>query len=180
MKNKINLIHQQRKSKKKILILSLIGIALSTSILIFYISSNIWPVLMHYAKVDAKYIVTEIMNQAVKNKIPSQLQKQELFKTSKDERGIITMIDFNPVVINQLLTFTNQLVRDNLKALENGDVVFLKKSDIILDNALFKKIKKGLVSKIPMGTVTNNVLLSNLGPKIPVKIHFIGNVTSSV
>ena len=31
-----------------------------------------------------------------------------------------------------------------------------------------------------MGIISNNVLLSNIGPKIPVKLNLIGNVVSSV
>ena len=31
-----------------------------------------------------------------------------------------------------------------------------------------------------MGIITNNALLSNLGPKVPVKINLVGNVISNV
>ena len=43
-----------------------------------------------------------------------------------------------------------------------------------------KNLKNGVISEIPMGIISNNVLLSNIGPKIPVKLNLIGNVVSSV
>ena len=43
-------------------------------------------------------------------------------------------------------------------------------------NNLNKKIKNKIVYMVPIGIVFNNAFLYNLGPKIPVKIEYSGNV----
>ena len=43
-----------------------------------------------------------------------------------------------------------------------------------------KNSKKGVFYEIPIGVVFNNPLLSNLGPKIPVKFTLMGEVISNV
>lgn len=180
MKQRIYLKHRKRISKNKILLCSILGLVVVTIFLLSHISNKIWPVLVSYAKTDAENIIVEIMNQAVQKKIPEVLDINELFVTNKDENGMITMIDFNPVTINQILAIANETIQKNLQAVENADVDYLKQSEIVLENALFENIGTGRISLIPMGVITNNVILANLGPTIPVKIHFIGNVTSNV
>ena len=39
-----------------------------------------------------------------------------------------------------------------------------------------KYILKGIIYEIPSGVVFNNAFLSNVGPKVPVKIKYSGNV----
>lgn len=180
VKPRIKLKSKSKKSKLKIFILTIIGIILFTMLSLYKISNSIWPILVKYAKSEAETIVTEIINQAVQKKIPEMMNMDELFITNKDDSGVITMIDFNTVTINKILQMTNSIIQTNLYALENSDIEQLKESGISLDSALFQKIGNGRISLIPIGIVTKNALLSNLGPSIPVKINFIGNVTSNV
>ena len=60
-------------------------------------------------------------------------------------------------------------IQENLKKLELG---------IIDENN--EENKNGVVLKIPSGEITNNFLLNNLGPKIPVKLKILGNMNTNV
>ena len=101
-----------------------------------------------------------------------------MFKIVQNNNGEIQTIDFNPIIVNRFLTKTTSVVSDNLTNLEKGnidEISFLDK-----ENFNYKKLKNGVISEIPMGIITNNVFLSNLGPKVPVKLNLIGNVVSNV
>ena len=37
-----------------------------------------------------------------------------------------------------------------------------------------------IITRIPMGMVTNNLFLENLGPKVPVRLNLVGNVLTSL
>ena len=43
-----------------------------------------------------------------------------------------------------------------------------------------KKLKNGIIYEVPVGVVFGNSLLSNIGPKIPVKIKYSGNVSLDI
>ena len=53
-------------------------------------------------------------------------------------------------------------------------------SDTIFSNYDLHKLKQGIIYEIPSGVVFKNSLLSNLGPKIPVRINLVGDVTSDI
>ena len=43
-----------------------------------------------------------------------------------------------------------------------------------------EKLKSGIIYQVPTGIIFNNGLLSNIGPKIPVKLSLIGDVTIDI
>ena len=70
------------------------------------------------------------------------------------------------------------IVSDNLKKIETGkidNISFINSEDYNIE-----KLKNGVISEVPLGIITNNVLLSNIGPKVPVKLNLVGNVVSSI
>ena len=40
----------------------------------------------------------------------------------------------------------------------------------------YKKIKRGVLCELPLNVLKNNITLSNIGPTIPIKLSFSGNV----
>lgn len=41
-------------------------------------------------------------------------------------------------------------------------------------------LKKGIIAKIPIGVITKNSLLANIGPEIPIRLHYVGDVNSNI
>ena len=70
------------------------------------------------------------------------------------------------------MIITSKNVRKRLKEIEKGKNL---PSEMFFGN-LDKKNKNKMVYMVPMGMIFNNVFLYNLGPKIPVKIEYSGNV----
>lgn len=163
------------KISTKISILILILIV-CVYFLITYINKNVYPVLMNYAKADAKKMALLIMDNSVNEEILNALKEEDIFSVSKNKTGEVSDIDFNPVIVNKVLSITTSTVKKNLENLERGNIeniTFINKDDYDIKN-----LKNGVISEIPVGLSLNNALLANIGPKIPVKINLVGNVVS--
>ena len=66
-----------------------------------------------------------------------------------------------------------------LKQLESGNI---KDIDVVdtFKGVNFKDLKKGIVCEVPVGIIFSNSLLSNMGPMIPVRLSFIGDVMTKL
>lgn len=170
---------KQRKnikvSTKISTIILLIGI--STYLFINYCSNKVLPVIMKEAKIDARKMAILVIKNSLNDEVLSTLE-DEMYNLNKNNNGEIQTIDFNPIIVNKFLTKTTNVVSENLKNLEKGKIEDI--SFIDFEDYDSKKLKNGVISEIPMGIISNNIFLSNLGPKIPVKINLIGNVVSNI
>ena len=62
-----------------------------------------------------------------------------------------------------------------LEDLENGNIEKIK------NTALFSsRIKEGIIFEIPSGVVFNNIILANIGPKVPVKLNLTGDILTNI
>ena len=104
----------------------------------------------------------------------------DLFIITKSDSGEIKTIDFNPIIVNKILTLTTNTVQINLRYIEQGHIDLLDLPDNALIDYDREKLKHGIIYEIPSGVIFNNVFLSNLGPKIPVKLSLVGDILSNV
>ena len=174
MKNKLHLKKYKKKKGKNLVYLILIIIFIIIGLLIKYIGTKTLPILIEYATTETKKIVTIVINKAVSKQLTTSMNTNDLFTTIKDKEGNIISVDYNPIVVNKILNVTTSLIQLNLKAIEDGDIDMLELSDVN------SNLKNGVIYKIPLGIVTSNPLLSNLGPKIPVKINLTGAVEGNL
>lgn len=155
----------------------IIFVIVVTIVFINYCGNNVLPTIMKKAQIDCKKMAILIIKNSLNDDVLNTLE-DDMYNVIQNKDGEIQTIDFNPIVVNKFLTKTTNVVSNNLRNLENGkidDISFINSDDYDIKN-----LKNGVISEIPMGIITNNVLLSNLGPKVPVKINMIGNVISSV
>ena len=112
--------------------------------------------------------------------VASNFKMYSLGKNSSDEfllvtengKGEITSIDYDMEHIYELAGDFTELIESSMN--ENIDVLPYQSFD-------FKKQdSNGIVLALPFGIVSDSVLFSNLGPNIPVSIHFIDSVLSQV
>ena len=54
----------------------------------------------------------------------------------------------------------------------------LELPDNSLDSFDTDLLEKGIILEVPLGVISNSALLTNLGPKVPVKLSLIGDVSS--
>lgn len=165
--------------KKNIFIATLIMCVIITIIVLKIISIRVSPILMNYAELETKKLSSIVINRAVNKQLANGMNIDEMFNIIKNDNGEIATIDFNPAIVNKVLNTTTNVVLINLKAIEEGNIDFIELPDILISYDK-DKLKNGIIYEIPLGTITNSGFLSNLGPKIPIKLNIIGSVESNV
>lgn len=162
-----------KKNKKKhnkiiIFIMILALISLLSELMLKYINKNISPKLIEYASAELKKTSNIIISKALTEKEIKKFNIENLFIITKNEKNEILTVDLNTPLINEIVFQATDKIQENLKQLEQGKInEYNEKAD-------------GVILKIPIGVATNNFLLSNLGPKIPVKMKILGNMDSNV
>lgn len=169
---------KKRINKKYKIALIIILLIITISFVFTYINKKITPLLMVYAEKKSRSVATSIINQAISDDALKNLDKDKLFIETKDKNGNIISTDFNSVTVNKLINVISNYVELYIEELETGNTNRLSKK--IKDKYKLKNSKNGVVYEIPSGVITNNVLLSNLGPKVPVRLNLNGDVITNI
>ncbi|HHT38063.1 MAG TPA: sporulation protein YunB [Mollicutes bacterium] len=177
---RIKLRKKRKFDKKNTIIVVIILLFLSIIITLSYFNRKLSPLLFDYAEIETQKLANLIMNRAVSKQIVNSFDIDNLFTMVKNNDGEIQTIDFNPIIVNKILNQTTNAVYLSLKAVEEGNIDMIELPDGILVEYDKKKAKKGIVFEIPLGVITSNAFLSNLGPKVPVKLNLIGSVSSNL
>ena len=169
-----------KKNKTNFIIYIIIALIISIFLLFKYINNRVSPLLLDYAEIESKKLSSIIVSKAINNEIAKEMTVDNLFIITKSDDGEIRTIDFNPVLVNQLLLKATTAVQTNLKYLEDGNIDKLELGDNVLINYDPDNLRQGIFYKVPSGIVFNNALLANLGPKIPVRFSLIRDIIANI
>lgn len=168
------------KNKKRNLFIIIFVMILIFVILIFkFVNYKVTPVVLNYAELEARKLATLIVNKSISTNISNKINLDDIFLISKNSNGEISTIDFNPSIVNSILTETTGIIQNELQKIEDGNLEGVENSnlDYISSNS---KLKKGIIFEIPSGLVFDNAFFSNLGPKIPIKLNLVGDIISEI
>lgn len=168
MRLKRNLLIKLTK-KDTILIVAFL-VLLIVSLIFKYINTKIVPPLEVYAENEVKKISSLIISDAVESISFSEEETMSFFNTLTNKSDEVISVDFNTAKINKSLVKLNKAVYKDLKLFENGKY---KIEDTEIET-------EDLIYKIPLGYITGNYTLSNIGPKVPLKAKVIGSVVSNI
>ena len=163
---------------KIILLLTLIIIGIFFAVR--FVGKRISQPLLNYSKIEAEKLTTIVASNSISKEVTDSLNMDELFVMTKNDDGKILTIDFNPITVNKLLSSITSSVQYNLKKIEEGDIDNLKIDKNVLLNYDKNNLTKGIFYYVPIGIALNNSLLTNIGPRIPVKFTLIGNVITNI
>lgn len=160
--------------------LSLLVIIIIISLVLFfnYMNKILYPVISNYAYQEITKITSQIINYSINKEVTDNINIEDLFILNKDNSDNINTVDFNPVTVNQLLTSVTTNVYENLLLLENGGLDWYNFESEI--NINLEEEKNDIIFYVPLFLATNNILLNNIGPKVPVKLELVGSVVSNV
>lgn len=179
MRRRIHLKAPAKKKSKLVILLITLGlICVVTYFVIDFIGSVLGKTLMSYAEVEVGRIARYVVNYSVTTKNIKELEFNDLFIVTKNKDDEIQTIDFDPVVVNNVLNSITETVISHFKAIEEGNLDVIDLSEGFLINTDIDKLRQGIIAEIPIGVVTGNALLSNLGPKLPVKLSIAGEIES--
>lgn len=150
-------------------------------ILIFkYIGTNLADKIQSYATTQSKKITSLVISETINENTLKEFDTDKLFITTNSSDGSISSVDFNSKAINELLVLISKNAKYQLKKLENGDIDNLNIINDSFFNVSKDKLKNGVIYEVPTGIIFNNSLLENIGPKIPVKLSFVGDIVTNV
>lgn len=163
-------------NKIKILFFILISTTIISVFLLSILGKRLSPILARYVNVEAKRFASNIINTSVNDTIEEKITN-DLFNLSKTEDGKIEILDYNTKKVNSILSSINTKIQKKLLNLEDGQIANMPISSGF---KVEKILKNGIVCKVPMGSLRKNSLFVNVGPSIPIKMVFIGQVESSL
>lgn len=177
---KIKLRKKRKFDKLNTIIIVIILLLVSIIVLLGYINNKLSPLIFDFAELQTEKLANLIINRAVNKQVSNGIDINKLFSTIQNNNGEIQTIDFNPTIVNNVLNATTNAVYTGLKSVEQGNIDLIEIPDDIIVEYDKNKLKKGIIFAIPLGAVSGNAFLSNLGPRIPVKLNLVGSVTSNI
>lgn len=139
-------------------------------IILRIINNRISPIVMDYSISEMKRVTSIIINRSINSDILDSSYIDKLFIVTKDDNSIISDITLDSVIVNKITDNISDACEDNLRLIEEGKYQELKEKFNIGEEFFY----------VPTGVIFNNTILSNLGPKIPISLKVIGNVTSGI
>lgn len=163
------LILKKLSRKLGLMIIIILIIAIISIWLINILFTNVSPIIMEYSKSEMKKIASTLINKAITNDILEEMNLEELFIVDKSNDEEIITIMLDPSIVNKAVSRATDAVEDNLKRVEIRDETIFEDFNIN-ENCFY----------VPIGIVFDTPFLNNVGPKIPIKLKMIGNVTSGI
>jgi len=154
-----------------ILIISLVASFYLTKQFSNKISKSIYS----YAESETKRLITTIINTSI-SKQNLNYDESDLYEIIKNDNNEIQLINFNTPKVTNLLNKITSLIEDNIESINTNQEIL----NNISENHKITRAKDGLIYELPIGMVTGNIFLSNLGTKIPLKLQIIGDVISEI
>lgn len=175
----MKMILRKKRKKNTLLIIIIITMCIIASVSLFikYYSTKAVPILKSYAQSEVKKLTILIINKSITKQLYN-IDTEEIFTVVYNDKGEITLIDFDSKASSKILSAITSLVELNLRAVEEGKIDMLELPDNSLSDYNMDLLEKGIIVNIPWGIVTGSNLLYNLGPKIPVKLSLVGDVST--
>jgi len=174
-------IKLKKRHKPYILFVYILIIICIFGTLIFnYFTKKISPALFKYAEIETKKFSNLIINDALAKCVTNKIKPSEIFEITNNNDDEIKTIDFNTAKINEYLTKTTKYIQKDMDNIEKGNIYKIDSIDNLTKKYKKEDLKKGIIFYVSSGLFTNNPLLANLGPKIPVKISLTGDIISYI
>ena len=177
---KLKLRKKSTTDRGKMFLITIIVMFISISLLIYLLGRKINDKIFLISEIEVSKISKTVINESVNKTISDNVDISELFHIEKDNSGNIQMIDFDSQVVNEMLDVVNENVKKYFIELENGKSSIVDVKNNLITNTAIVSSKQGIIFEIPIGMVSNNAFLSNVGPKIPVKVSLSGEMESNI
>ena len=146
-----------------IIIISLIG----AFCVINYFSEKVNDILLPMAESKTRKVVTMIINAACEEEEITD----NLYSINKDDSNEIKMITYNSFEVTKLINQVTSNIEKMISDIENNRMDYYGNIDID---------EGGVIAEIPFGVIFGNSLLSNIGPKIKLRLNLLGDITSNI
>lgn len=148
------------------------------SIIIYFYTLNIklTPIIIKYSNNKIKRLGIEVLRSVGLNEVNELIKNNELYTINKNNKEEIESITFNTSLLNEALLKIAKNSRKRLKEIEleqNFPEEFYLRTKS-------NKLRKGIIFEVPLGLASNNIFFNSFGPKIPIRVNYLGNVSLDV
>lgn len=147
-----------------------------TFFLIVFIDKRVNVILEQYINIEVERLTSNIVNRAVGEVMAEESYSSLLdFSDNEISNGHVS---YKTQDINKVTDRISSYVHKKLMNLEAGDI---EDVDVVdrFRGGKFKRMDGGILCDISLGSVKSSSLFANLGPRIPIKLTFIGQVNAS-
>lgn len=145
----------------------------SSFLFLNYLDKRFKTVTISFFNTEAERVTTNLVNQAINEVKLDSLSSLLIIK--KGDNGVIENISYNTILMNKLSDEFSDKIQKKLIQLENGsldDFYFSEK----VQRSKYHHIKNGVLCEVSFGSLRGSYLFSNIGPTIPVRLLFLGQV----
>lgn len=163
----------KRYKKKKIssyfsrgIIIIIISLIFALSI-IRYFSVRANEILLPMAESKTRKVVAMVINASCDEVIIND----NLYEIVREDSDEIKMITYNSFEVTKLINEVTSNIENMIREIENGKMDYYGEVN---------DIEGGVIAEIPFGVIFGNSLLSNIGPKIKLRLNLLGDITSNI
>lgn len=157
-----------------VLLLSFVFFIFSTSLGLWIVNTAIRPTLLAYAESQSINLATYVINKSIREEIDKGLDLNGIIQV--DPYGSSTLTTFNHAKIEDAANRITNNILNNINSMEHGEGMM----PIAATDGEIKKVEpstnEGIKFSVPFGRITDNILLANVGPDIPVEFRAIGDI----
>ena len=158
------------KKKWVILFINLIIIFIVAIIILKYLNEKVAPTVMDYSIGEMKRVASTIINRSIRDDTLTEDEINRMFIVTRSREEEVLSVTLDSSIVNKITNRISDACEDNLRMVEEYRFNELKKKFNIGEEYFL----------VPAGILFNNTILSSIGPKIPIRIKIIGNVTSGI
>ena len=158
------------RKKVRFLIISIIIILSLSLVILKIINDKITPIVMEYSIGEMKRVTSIIINRSINSDMLDSDDMKKLFVITKNSDSEIVTVSLDSIIVNKITDNISDACEDNLRLIEEGKFNVLKEKFNIGEDYFL----------VPSGIIFKNTLFSSIGPKIPINLKIIGNVTSGI
>ncbi|REB04817.1 sporulation protein YunB [Sporosarcina sp. BI001-red] len=173
-------VPKKRKPKRRWLKLIIPALLLTIALSFYYLNMKLKPVYMNYAEFQTRKIAAHVISQAIQSRGSGVLDVNDALINIPNGTSETVTMQVDADAISKVIAEIHELVEIHLDRAESGDLEMLPQSDgLDFDTEEMEK-RGGVVFFVPIGQVADIPLLGNLGPKIPIRFHIVGDVHADI
>lgn len=165
---------------KNIIPLIFVFVVISVGLMFYLVNVRLTPIYLQYAEVQSNKIASLVVSKAINSRTADVMDVNDIIEEIPSDNANSVTTKFNAEIINRFQSEITTLVQTHLEQAEEGNLDNLPYLDDIEYDPSAMEDNGGIVFFVPLGQATNIPLLGNLGPKIPIRFHVIGDVQSDV
>lgn len=178
--------HRRRRgmypSRRSILMITLLLFVAAIGFSFWLINVKIEPIVIDIAKRKTNEFATRAINSAVY--FVEDYGFEDMLTITYDNNGNFATYNWNPAVISEINRVATDRVEEFFAHVNRGEQIEFEHN--LREPYEYEGGAEGRVEidptliEIPLGQVTGNTVLANLGPKIPINMEVVGTVRTNI